>query len=308
MNAQGDYTNYFDKPIQIGTETNWIQICAGDGHNLVLKNDGSLWTCGLNGYGQLGINHSKSILRIIGTDRDWRAIAANDLNTFALKKNGTIWGWGDDGSKIDMLPQQIAPGTNWLAISACGRTMMVVKTDGTLWLKDSILPELATLLSVSGHVENLIQLGRDDNWSKICAGDDSFFGRKTDGSWWVCGHNIEKQLDLGTNVTAEVIMHRLPFDFQPWAFAPGVQTTLMLGKDGKLWSFGWHLSTDERSMTRRKFEVFRNLVVKRFPALGKLIKPKSDIDLTPHLLWELPAEVRRSLGTGTKNATNNLAN
>ncbi len=44
--------------------------------------------------------------------------------------------------------------------------------------------------------------------------------------------------------------------------------------------------------------------MKRFPALRFLIK--SDIDQRPHLLWELPPEVRRSLGTGPKSATNNV--
>jgi hypothetical protein len=42
----------------------------------------------------------------------------------------------------------------------------------------------------------------------------------------------------------------------------------------------------------------------RFPALHFLIK--SNIDQTPHLLWELPPEVRRSLGTGPNSVTNHL--
>ena len=81
----------------------------------------------------------------------------------------------------------------------------------------------------------------------------------------------------------------------------------MLGKDGKLWNWGLRLGVGKPSRLRQKFEAFVRPAVKRFPSLGFLIKSDIDhIDQTPHLLWELPAEVRRSLGTGPKNTTNNL--
>ena len=41
-------------PARVGTETDWSAISADGAHTAALKDDGSLWTFGLNNYGQLG--------------------------------------------------------------------------------------------------------------------------------------------------------------------------------------------------------------------------------------------------------------
>ncbi|HTA31588.1 MAG TPA: hypothetical protein VK731_13935 [Candidatus Cybelea sp.] len=78
----------------------------------------------------------------------------------------------------------------------------------------------------------------------------------------------------------------------------------MLSKDGKLWNWGWRLGADRPGAVRQVFERFAAPAVKRMPFLRFLIK--SDIDYAPHLLWELPPEVRRSLGTAPATAANNV--
>jgi alpha-tubulin suppressor-like RCC1 family protein len=240
---------------------------------------------------------------MIGTDRDWRTVAATDYRSFALKTNGTIWAWGQDLRSNNLVPKQIAPGTNWMAISAHGFTFLALRDDGTIWLNGLIAHIIAPAL-VPIATENLTQIGQDTDWTEGYAESGSFFARKKDGSWWVCGKNYNGQLGLSTNIAAVPSPQRLAFNFEAWAFAPGNGTTLMLGKDGKLWTWGQRLGVGKPSTARRKFEAFVAPAVKRFPSLGFLIK--SDIDQTPHLLWELPAEVRRSLGTGPKISTNNL--
>jgi hypothetical protein len=179
---------------------------------------------------------------------------------------------------------------------------MARKTDGTLWLKSPNAMVIASAF-VHGPTEDLTQIGKDRDWTQVYAGFNSFFARKKDGSWWVCGLNYEGQIGLGPNITAVPSPQRFPFDFDPWAFAPGGQTTILLGIDGKLWTWGKRLGAGQPSAARLKIQAFLAAMVKRFPSLGFLIK--SDIDQTPHLLWELPPEVRRALGTGPKSATNN---
>jgi alpha-tubulin suppressor-like RCC1 family protein len=297
-------------PTRIGSETNWAQIC-GCNHNLALKNDGSLWAWGYNNYGQLGDGTTNTAIdpTMIGTDRDWRTIAANDCNSFALKKNGTIWGWGagnnsaNVNSSDNLTPKQIAPGTNWRTISASGFALLALKSDGTLWLKGQNAQVVASAF-VPSATDNFTQIGRDGDWTEIYAGGYSFFARKKDGSWWASGQNNHGNLGFGMNVTPVPSPQRLPFAFEPWAFAPGDVTALLLSKDGKLWTWGRRLDTGQPGPAWRKFEAFVAPAVKRFPSLGFLVK--SDIDYTPHLLWELPPEVRRSLGTGPDGSTNNL--
>jgi alpha-tubulin suppressor-like RCC1 family protein len=299
--GQGNFTNSYRTPTRIGTETSWTQICAGMAHNLALKNDGSLWAWGWNSCGQLGdgttINRSVPIM--LGKERDWGAIIAESYSSIALKSNGTIWGWGllgyGNGSSNILAPKQIDPGTNWLAISAHDYNLVALKADGTLWLNAASVPRLT---------ENFTQIGQDRDWVAVYAGPTSVFARKNDGSWWACGMNDKQQLGLGTNFTSVTSPQRLPFGFEPWAFAPGDGTTLLLTKDGKLWTWGRRLGAGQPSAARQKIQTFVGPVARRFPFLRFLIK--SDIDYTPRLLWELPPEVRRSLGTGTSDSTNHL--
>jgi alpha-tubulin suppressor-like RCC1 family protein len=42
---------------QVGTDTDWVQVAAGNAHSLALKANGQLYTWGDNAYGQLGYRY-----------------------------------------------------------------------------------------------------------------------------------------------------------------------------------------------------------------------------------------------------------
>jgi alpha-tubulin suppressor-like RCC1 family protein len=245
-------TTYFGAPNRIGSETNWSQISTSFGHNLALKNDGSIWAWGYNGEGELGdgTTNNRSDPTMIGTERDWRAIAADNGRSFALKTNGTIWGWGLIWGITNLVPKQIESGTNWLSISDCLATLTALKADGTLWLKTTD-PRLSRL--PFSPTPEFTQIERDTDWTEAYAGLNSFFARKKDGSWWVWGLNLEGRLGLGTNGNVRSSPRLIPFHFDPWAFAPGVSATFLLGKDGKLWTWGRRLGAERPSAARKKF-------------------------------------------------------
>jgi len=197
--GQPNLTTTYDAPTRIGRETNWIKISSSYFHNLALKNDHSLWAWGLNLYGQLGdgTTSNRSAPVMIGMDRDWQTIVAGGHSSYALKINGTLWGWGADFATITLAPRQIVPGTNWLAISSDAANLLIaLKTDGTLWLRGRRFNLLATHVDAGG-VDALAQVGLDSDWSEIYAGRDSFFARKKNGKWSVCGLNAEGQLGVG---------------------------------------------------------------------------------------------------------------
>ena len=113
--------------------TNWKQVSCKTFHTAAIKTDGTLWTWGTNGSGQIGDNTS-------GTDRsipvttfaggtNWKQVACGDGHTAAVKTDGTLWTWGDIAqgelginSTVNNRSTPVTTflgGTNWKQV-ACG--------------------------------------------------------------------------------------------------------------------------------------------------------------------------------------------
>ena len=93
-NRQPKYT-----PYQVGTETNWADISAGQTYQCGgVKTDGTLWMWGRNYTGAIGdgttINRSSPVK--IGAGTDWLYVFGGYKKTFAMKTNGTLWAWGQN--------------------------------------------------------------------------------------------------------------------------------------------------------------------------------------------------------------------
>jgi len=83
-------------PTKVGTDTDWTILSSGSGSTAVLKTNGTLWMCGDNSFGQLGLatkTQQNSFVQV-GTDTDWVKAYCGGSNTFAIKANGTLWAWG----------------------------------------------------------------------------------------------------------------------------------------------------------------------------------------------------------------------
>jgi len=141
----GDGTNnYSASPIQIGTDTSWSKVYAGELHSMAIKTNGTLWAWGSNVYGYLGdgTQTGRNSPVQIGTGTDWASIALGDRHSLGIKTNGTLWAWGynDQGQVGDgtsgnfrTSPIQIGTGTNWKSVAAGYFHSIGLKTDGTLW-------------------------------------------------------------------------------------------------------------------------------------------------------------------------------
>ena len=66
-------------------------------HSLILKNDGTLWGCGNNYYGNLGLgdNTNRTTFTQVTTNTDnIKSVYCGCNHTFILKNDGTLWGCG----------------------------------------------------------------------------------------------------------------------------------------------------------------------------------------------------------------------
>ena len=75
-----------------------VQIACGQYHTFILKNDGSVWSCGYNNYGQLGLNNTadKTTFTQVTTNinNDVKQVACGDGYTFIVKNDGSLWSCG----------------------------------------------------------------------------------------------------------------------------------------------------------------------------------------------------------------------
>lgn len=144
--GNGTFNKGNNTPVQVGTDTDWVEVATGNYHTLALKADGSLWAWGSNLYGQLGDGtftkeNDKSTPIQIGTDIDWAVVATGENHSVALKIDGTLWAWGDnwggalgDGTTEDRyVPTQIGTDTDWVMAAAGKSHTVALKSDGTVW-------------------------------------------------------------------------------------------------------------------------------------------------------------------------------
>jgi len=113
-------------PIQVGSDTTWSKV-AGDAARdaiFAFKTDGTLWSWGINGNGNLGHNNKttySSPKQVTGTT--WNTIRTCNYATLGIKNDGTLWSWGanyagklghnDDNKRSS--PVQVGSATGWQA-------------------------------------------------------------------------------------------------------------------------------------------------------------------------------------------------
>ncbi len=126
--------------------TNWKQVECGTFHTAAIKTDGTLWTWGYGGNGQLGTNdvtdRSTPVTTFAG-GTNWKQVSAGNNHTAAIKTDGTLWTWGYGSNgklgnaittgNISTPVTTFAGGTNWKQVDAGYNYTAAIKTDGSLW-------------------------------------------------------------------------------------------------------------------------------------------------------------------------------
>ncbi len=237
---------------QITTNVSDIKsIYCGQSHTIILKNDGTLWGCGRNDLGELGLGDTDNRIILtqitINTD-DIKSIYCGDEHTIMLKNDGTLWGcgWnkynqlglGEDTSDKNTFTQ-ITNNTDDVKSAYCGSEQtFILKNDGTLWgcgynkhgqlgLEDTNNRTTFTIISINSR-----------NIKEIFLGAEYMIILKNDGTLWSCGYNSYGQLGLGdaNNRTIFTIIGINTNDIK--SVYCGYEHTLILKNDGTLWGCG----------------------------------------------------------------------
>lgn len=202
-------TTYYSSPKQIGALTNWLNVAASyDGFTAAIKTDGTLWSWGVNGLGQLGLgtagtNYSSPVQ--VGTLTNWSSISCGYAHAIAVKTDGTLWSWGYNiygqlgyttSGQNRSSPVQVGALTNWLKVAAGYNFSIAIKTDGTFWSWGQNSYGNLGLGNTTTY-SSPKQVGALTTWSSTSCGKQHVLSTRNDNTLWSWGRNSVGQLGLG---------------------------------------------------------------------------------------------------------------
>jgi alpha-tubulin suppressor-like RCC1 family protein len=238
-------------PVQVGSETDWLQVQAGRDHSLAVKTNNTLWAWGKNGDGQVGdstaINRSSPVQ--IGALTNWAQVSSknNADHSAAVKTDGTLWTWG--GGRYGELginasgfpsgnrssPVQVGSLTNWSFVSVGRELSAAITSTGALyaWGNGSV-----GALGTGGVISRSspVQVGALTNWASVAIATRGTAAVKTDGTLWAWGLNSDGLCGLG-----DVVPRSSPVQvgaLTNWASVDLFESCGAVKTDGTLWTWG----------------------------------------------------------------------
>jgi len=240
-------------PVQVGALTNWKQVsgtitaAALGSHTISVKTDGTLWSWGHNGYGNLGLNdlvHRSSPTQV-GALTNWKQVSsAGGGSSAAIKTDGTLWSWGKNSygnlGLNDIVhrssPTQVGALTNWKQVAGGWKHVLAIKTDGTLWSWGNNTNGALGQNNTTSY-SSPVQVGTLTNWKQVVGGFYYSAAIKTDGTLWSWGQNNFGQLGLN-----DIVHRSSPVQvgsLTNWKLvSSGDYHIAAIKTDGTLWSWG----------------------------------------------------------------------
>ena len=168
------------------------QIACGMRHCVFLTDDGSVYTFGGNGRGQLG-NNSKIAThvpqRVMG---GVKVISAGRNTTMVLKNNGDVYTWGDGV----LQPTYIT--NNVKSINCNDGSMTAIKNDNAFYVWGSVFERRSDSTMTVGNVYKTPQKVADNVKFAVCNGLNIAYITQ-DSTLYMNGDNYYGQLGQGTS-------------------------------------------------------------------------------------------------------------
>jgi alpha-tubulin suppressor-like RCC1 family protein len=209
--GRGNLTSNSCSPIrEFSSSTDWSFVDVGQINSMsAIKQNGSLWSWGLNCCGKLG--DGTTVTRSVPTreftsSTNWCAVSLASFHSAAVKTDGTLWSWGCGangalgyGSTTSQCSpvREVSNSPDWKSVSAGGElTTVALKNDNSLWIWGCTgISDLGTKCSPVQEITSSY------DWYKHTVGGGSIMSVKTDGTLWGWGTNICGMLGNGSTLS-----------------------------------------------------------------------------------------------------------
>ena len=219
----------------------WTNTC-------VLKNDGTLWMCGLGSSGQQSSGSTSDVKVFTQRAENVKDGKASGSAVWILKEDNTLWGCGSGGngkqgsgsmSDVKTFTQRLE---NVKDFDCSESTTWAVKNDGTLWgcgYNDYGQQGNGTY---GGGTDVTTFTQRMEDAKEVCCSSITTWVIKNDDTLWGCGRSDYGQQGSGTsgsNINVKTFTQRLTDVKKVYACT---NATFALKKDGTLWGCGTGLT------------------------------------------------------------------
>ena len=215
----------------------------------ILKNDGTLWGCGKNDYGQLGLGDASSRNIFTKITGDVKSAYCGSGHTLILKNDGTLWGCGrnnygqlglGDTTNRKTFTQITTNADNIKSVYCGGNHTFILKNNGTLWGCGYNGVTQLGLGDVVNRTTFTQVTTNTDNIKTVYCGNNLTFILKNDGTLWGCGENRNSQLGLENVNTTSIftVIGINPGNIK--SVYCGSDYTLILQNNGTLWGCGYN--------------------------------------------------------------------
>ena len=224
------------------------QCASGQNHCLLLDPLASVWSCGNNQYGQLGLGSNTNIHtpHKINNFPPIISVSAGCQFSLFVDANGRVWSCGcnQDGrlglgdQRHRSVPEQITNLSKIISTIALGQSSLFLDCEGSVWacghnfygqlgLGDTINR------STAEKIEGLPSI------KSIAGGHCHSLFLDCEGSVWACGHNTHGNLGLGdtTHRNKAEKIQGLP---AIKSIAGGAHWSMFVDEQGNVWASGWN--------------------------------------------------------------------
>jgi alpha-tubulin suppressor-like RCC1 family protein len=235
-------------PGNVGYLSSMVAISAGEGHNMALKSDGTVWMWGWNGLGQLGngtTNDAHTPVQVSGMS-NVVAISGRGYHCLALKSDGTVWAWGwnawgqlgDGKTDAPLTPVQVVGLTNPASISAGYTVSVALMSNGTVQVWGTGPYGELGQGNFGDHSYTPITVKGLSNVVSVSAGFQNPEALKSDGTIWMWGYGGWGQLGNGGTNNTSLPGRVLNLTNMIFAGPTGDRDNCAIGADHTVWTWG----------------------------------------------------------------------